>query len=381
MRAWKSLASIFAALSFLVLCCFVSGCGAPEYVEEEPIFYPSPPDIPRVQFLKFYSGPKDIGKKRKSGGLEAFVLGDSQGPDVRTDIRKPYGVEIYENKLYVCDLDAAMVKVLDLQTGLFQPMTQDRRMVNPASIAIDNGVKYVADPGTGAVYVFNRGNEMISIFGKDMKMMPVDVVVQGNYCYVLDGNSSQVVVLDKGTGEEVKRLGKYGDELGNLKYVTCLGVDAEENVYVSDKIKGHITKLNKDGIFQLNIGRLGDSILHFTRVKGVDIDREGRIWCIDAGRAVVKAYSPEGRLLIAFGYSDGRGGSLYLPAKIKIDYDNVQHFQQHAVEGAELEFLIVVTNQFGPYKVNVYGFGKFPEQIKALEEKKKASVEEIKSNE
>ena len=51
---------------------------------------------------------------------------------------------------------------------------------------------------------------------------------------------------------------------------------------------------------------------------------------------------------------------MYMPVSIRIDYDNVDLFRKYAVDGAKLEFLVLVTNQFGPNKVSVYGFGQFP---------------------
>jgi len=53
---------------------------------------------------------------------------------------------------------------------------------------------------------------------------------------------------------------------------------------------------------------------------------------------------------------------MFMPANVIIDYDNVELFEPWAVEGAELEYLILVTNQFGPHKINIYGFGIFPEK-------------------
>ena len=50
-----------------------------------------------------------------------------------------------------------------------------------------------------------------------------------------------------------------------------------------------------------------------------------------------------------------------MPATIWIDYDNVALFQEYAVPGAKLEFIVLVANQYGKDKVNVYGFGSFPE--------------------
>jgi hypothetical protein len=57
-----------------------------------------------------------------------------------------------------------------------------------------------------------------------------------------------------------------------------------------------------------------------------------------------------------------------LPAKIILDYDNVELFQQYAVEGADIEFLVLVSNQYGLNKISVYGFGRFPVQEKAIEQ-------------
>jgi len=41
------------------------------------------------------------------------------------------------------------------------------------------------------------------------------------------------------------------------------------------------------------------------------------------------------------------------------DYDNVDLFRKYAVPGADIEFLVLVSNQYGPNKISVYGFGSF----------------------
>jgi hypothetical protein len=331
-----------------------------------PVFYPPAPDMPRIQFLKYYSGPEDVGKDGPQSGLDAFLFGDETSED-STPIGKPFGIDIYDHKLYVCDLDAKNIRILDLKDGSFTFLTRDRRLINPSNIAVDDGIKYVCDTGAKVVFVFDQSNNMSAIWLKGMKILPVDIVIKGQKCYVLDANSCRVIVLDKTTGKVIKRIGKHGKKLGQIRFATCLAVDDEENVYISDKISGFITKLNSDGIFQQKIGQLGDSLAHFLRVKGLDVDREGRIWVVDSGSGMLKIFDPQGRLLMIFGYSFGKDisfpGMSYLPGIIRVDYDHVEFFQQFAVEGAELEYVILVTNQFGRYKVNVYGFGTFPSSV------------------
>jgi hypothetical protein len=55
------------------------------------------------------------------------------------------------------------------------------------------------------------------------------------------------------------------------------------------------------------------------------------------------------------GTYEGPGG-MWLPAKVIIDYDNLKYFEKYLYKGFELEYLIFVTNQYGPEKVSVYGF-------------------------
>jgi len=46
---------------------------------------------------------------------------------------------------------------------------------------------------------------------------------------------------------------------------------------------------------------------------------------------------------------------------VKIDYDSVQFFEKLAAPGWDIEYLVLVTGQFGTNKVVVYGYGSFAE--------------------
>ena len=48
-------------------------------------------------------------------------------------------------------------------------------------------------------------------------------------------------------------------------------------------------------------------------------------------------------------------GYMWLPAKVIIDYDNLSYFKKFVDPGYELKYLLLVTNQYGPDKINVYG--------------------------
>ena len=88
---------------------------------------------------------------------------------------------------------------------------------------------------------------------------------------------------------------------------------------------------------------------------------------MDTASEVVKTYNSEGQLLMFFGFPGNEPGNTNLPASVTIDYDNVKLFQKYFTEGAQVEFLVLVSNQYGS-KINIYGFGSFPLQEKALQE-------------
>jgi hypothetical protein len=94
------------------------------------------------------------------------------------------------------------------------------------------------------------------------------------------------------------------------------------------------------------------------RPKGIAVDREGRFYVVDAATEVVQVFDAQGRLLLFFGEPAGSEVGLVLPAKVMVDYDHVDLFREYAADDFAVEYLIFVTNQYGPRKVSVYGYGR-----------------------
>lgn len=346
-----------------------------EQPRQEPVFFPPPPEMPRLQFLKSFSGPDDLVPE-SAGGFQRFVLGE---PETEQGISKPYGMDIYDGKLYVCDVGRRVVAVFDLKNRTFGYMTKDRRLMNPVSIHIaDDGTKYVADPTVGGILVFDRNDNLDAILGQDLGIAPIDVTVRGRRCYVSDFNSNQIVVFDINTQREIARIGEEGGDQqlgqtpvselppGQILLISDVALDQQGNVYVTDKAAGRITQFDESGRLLRVIGRWGSGIDEFIRPKGIAIDRDQRIWVVDAASEVAKIYDEQARLLLFFGLPGNDPGKMNLPATIVVDYDNVEYFEQYAVKGAKIEFLVLVSNQYGPNKINVYGFGRFPMQTRAI---------------
>jgi len=363
----KGLANILP----LLLGWMLLGCqdGQEPATSLGPVFYPPPPGAPRLQFLKSISGGADLGKRETGFSLEDFILG---AEDKNVEIVNPYGVAMHGGKIYVCDVGRKKVHVLDLVNRTFESLTDDQRLRNPVNIDFDDqGNIYVADNGSGGVFVFDANHKIVRILGEGKQLLPRDVAIRGDYCYVTDVGTQQVVVLDKNTGEIVKRfgqrVGEASTEPGEFILISDLAFDREGNLYVTDRASGRITKFDASGQILGTYARLGRGGGALVRAKGIALDQADRIWVVDTATAVAKIYNNDGQLLLYFGGSGDGPGSMSMPATIWIDYDHVELFSEYAVPGAKLEFIVLVTSQYGKDKINVYGFGTFGESSSLME--------------
>ena len=111
-----------------------------------------------------------------------------------------------------------------------------------------------------------------------------------------------------------------------------------------------------DGTFIRSIGSYGSNLGQFVRPKGIAVDRNNVLYVVDAAFENIQMFKSSGDLLMFFGGTYRGPGYMWLPAKVTIDYDNLEYFEQYVNERFDLKYLIFVTNQYGPDKISVYGF-------------------------
>jgi DNA-binding beta-propeller fold protein YncE len=350
--------SILALIAF-ALCCAWSPSDAAskkDAADEPPIFYPPAPNLPRLQYLTKYSSAYDVSAGDSK--FRDFVFG---GEDKEEQVvNKPYGVAIHEGAIYVVDSRGAGYVVFDVANRKWRSVTGrgDGAMKKPINITIDeDGTRYITDTQREVVIAFDDKDRFLRTLGSPGQFKPSDVAISGERLYVTDVENNKVHVLNKLSGETLFTFGEVGMGDGQFAHPISLAIAPDGSVYVSDMTNFRIQQFTAEGEFIRKFGSVGTGFGQFARPKGVAVDREGRVYVVDAAFQNVQMFDEIGNVLMFFGGPSDQRDSFSLPTVVKIDYENVEYFRQYADPDFEIEYLVLVANQFGLNKVAVFGFG------------------------
>ncbi len=376
----KTKSNFRVSLGLFVLTLMLTSCGQQVKEVEKKVFYPPPPSLPRLQYLTAYSTSADIEGKN---AFEEFVVGKKQ---IR-GLDKPYGVAMWRGKIYVCDTNRTLMvfDLIEKKFGRLKGAQGLGTLKQPLNIDIDEeGNKYVVDPIRGQVVKYDQNDFYVDAVGIPGTWKPVDVEVYRDRIYVADLKDFTIKIFEKDTMKFIKKIGQNSERREeNLAMPINIAFSEDGYMYVTDAARFQVLKFDRDGHFLGTIGKHGDHPGEFARPRGVAVDREGRIYVVDAAFDNVQIFDPEGHLLTFFGGPGNKPGNLFLPAAVYIDYDqgDIELFNKYIDPKFKVEYLVLVTSQFGERLVNIYAFGKekgkhYP-TIQELIEMRKRQLEEL----
>lgn len=353
-------------ISLVLICLLFASCSSDitKPTLDNIVIYPKPPAKTRLQYLTSFSSSVDVTGQQSE--FMEFVAGEEE----EYSILKPYGITIYQGKIYICDTIIGAIIILDIvdeSYELFQPKGFGQ-LKKPINCIKDNkGNLYVVDAKRAQVLVFDKEDNFVKAFGEKNLQKPTDVFIDESSIYVADLKGGDVKVFSKNDYSFIRSLPNE-DLSDNDRIYQPTNIYVKKNrLYVSDFGSFRIKIYSTDGEFIDSVGSYGTLPGQFVRPKGIAVDDSLNLYVVDAGFENIQIFNKEGQLLTFFGGTYKGPGDMWLPAKVIIDYKNLSYFEKYVYEGFDLQYLIFVTNQYGPDKISVYGFVEDKKGIESLQ--------------
>jgi len=317
--------------------------------------FPSPPDTARIQYLTSFSNSLDVTGGRS--GLMKYVAGEEEN----LPITKPYGITSSKDKIYICDTMLGGLEIIDLKNNTFEYFIPKGKglLKKPINCFVDLEKNlYVADSERKQVVKFDSNGNYVNAFGDPNTIKPTDVFVYKDKIYIADVQNHLIKVFSNSNLNLIKEFPKAIKQSPGYLYSPVNIFLQNDNIYVSDLGDAKIKIFDLEGTYLSFVGGYGKQISQFVRPKGIAVDKSDILYVTDAGFENVQMFNRKGQLLMYFGGKYNEPGDMWLPAKVALDYQNLDYFRKYVHEDFNLQYLIYVTNQYGPDKVSVYGYVK-----------------------
>ena len=303
-------ASVAAALALM----FFASCGPPRRSPEpDNLFWPLPPDPPKIKYIQSIYNEDDIGR---SYSLKEKLF----GKEYADAMARPYGVHSRHGNMFVSDITLRRVLLFDLVNKRLHVLGEEGALMMPASVAADrSGTVYVADAGGGRVTVYNPdGTYRTAYLLKGSKPVAVALNETLGRLYVVDREGHRVVAFGL-DGIRHFEFGERGSGDGKFNIPLDIAVGGNGDLYVLDAGNFRVQIFTAEGRFLSKFGSVGDRPGMFANPKGIALDSEGHIYVTDAAFSNVQIFDRQGNVLLFMGELGPRPGQFHLPGGISID--------------------------------------------------------------
>ncbi len=287
--------------------------GCAHEAKRPDVFWPLPPEKPRIRFVRAFATNADLDSSPLSGLLRSLT-----GARQELALKAPLGLAVSDDgqRVYVADNILGHVLVADLTGKGLVPFAPNEPMGSPFGVALDaNETVYVSDSRDQLVRVYSKEGKGLMAFGRGDFVRPTGIALDRarRRLYVVDSanqssNQHRVLVYNPDTGQKSGELGPAdgragtrGSADGDFYFPTYVAVDAAGNVFVADTLNFRVQIFGPDGKFIWKFGSQGDGPGTFNKLKGLAFDGFGNLYTVDTAHGVVQIFNAKGQLLMDFG--------------------------------------------------------------------------------
>ena len=280
--------------------------------------WPPPPALPVVRWVRAVAGPADWGV---SAGFFGRIIDAVTGKEDERFVR-PTGVAERDGVLYVADPGTPALWIIDGRQNRLVKVSSagNASLISPVAVALGpEGSVFVADSVLKEVFQLDRAGTPIGVTISAGLSRPVGLAFDGErrYLYVADSAAHRVTIYGP-DGTVVRTFGANGDQDGEFNGPTYLALGRDGTLLVTDALNYRVQAFDRDGRFLWKMGHQGDGSGDFAAPKGVASDRDGHVYVVDALFDAVQVFDRRGQLLFEFGERGQREGQFWLPGGLFI---------------------------------------------------------------
>lgn len=243
------------------------------------------------------------------GGELAYQFG-SRG-EGKSQTKKISGLAAGKGQqVFIGDAGKSLINVFQTAAGVrIEPVPRAAGRASVEWLAnIDVEALQLAGDGKGALYAIasrdksglllklSDGKVAATIPLKDMQPAALALDVAGNI-WIADKKKKRVVKLDE-SGTELLAFGSSGSGAGQFSNPSALAVASTGLIFVADSGNHSVQVFREDGVF---LKKLGEGKLKIEEPVALGIDETDGLFILDAGRGSVMVYSAGGEFSHEFG--------------------------------------------------------------------------------
>lgn len=234
---------------------------------------------------------------------------------------------------------------------------------NPFGVAVDGDRLYVSEIGAHRIRVLDLNGSFLGYVGFHGKAHFGNIrdllATTENTLLASEDNGDNLLELDE-NASFLRVLARAGSGDGQLSNPHQIAFGPNGRIHVADFGNDRVVVLERNGTFVRNIGSPGSFDGQFQAPTGVAVASDGRVYVSDRERHLVQVFSPQGAFLFKFGGYGTLDGQFRKPEQLVFnaagelfvcDYDN-RRIQVFDVEGKFLRKFSSrrynTTNTFSP---------------------------------
>ncbi|HEY5648439.1 MAG TPA: 6-bladed beta-propeller [Nitrospiria bacterium] len=316
---------LFRGALLVVICFLGAACATvePATPTVERV-WPQAPDTPVISYVRNFSEPKDMGRKKGFFRRAVEFLVGKEEPPV---MLRPVGVSVdKKGRIYVPDTGLQAVHIYDFSRKKYRQIfwveKGRSRLLAPVGVVIGKkGLIFVSDSRLNRIFVYNPKNlKLIRTIGDDQfeRVTGLAYDPERDRLYAVDTKGNAVYAFNS-DGQLLHKFGVRGEKDGEFNLPTHITVDGEGRLYITDSMNFRVQIFSPEGVFEGKVGKLGKSPGSFSKPKGVAVDSQGHIYVVDGVYDTVQIFDLKGNLLLFFGQTGEKEGDFWLPGGIAID--------------------------------------------------------------